>query len=49
MNLWRYRTLDRDEINQKLKELENQIRKSYNNASILDDICTLEDVPEEVE
>jgi len=41
--------LDRKEINQKLKELENQIRTSYNNASILDHICTLEGVPEEVE
>ena len=41
--------MDREKINQKLKELENQIRTSYNNASILDHICTLEGVPEEVE
>lgn len=42
-------TLDREQINQKLRELENQIRKSYNNVSILDHVCTLESVSEETD
>lgn len=41
--------MDREQINQKLSELENQIRKSYNNVSILDHVCTLESVPEEID
>ncbi|MGB9003690.1 MAG: hypothetical protein WCC52_07795 [Nitrosotalea sp.] len=41
--------MDRDQINQKLSELENQIRKSYNNVSILDHVCILESVPEEID
>lgn len=35
------------DINQKLRELENQIRTAYNSASIIDNVCTPTAVPPE--
>lgn len=38
-----------DAIGEKLRELEEQIRTSYQNVSILDDVCTLEPVLENIQ
>jgi len=47
--MWRYHTLDRTEIDEKLIQLENQIRNSYYKASIIENVCTIKDVPESIE
>lgn len=45
----RCHTLDRKEIDEKLNELEKQIIKSYYNTSIIDRVCTLHPVSEEID
>lgn len=40
--------MDRDQINTKLIQLENQIRNSYYSASIVENVCIIKDVPESI-
>lgn len=38
-----------EHINDKLRDLEHQIRTSYQNVSILDDVCTMQSVEENIQ